>query len=143
MTKFIIDKIVVKIGHLRQYLAYLNKIKAMALSQKEYNANFLIFGNTERYIQLSVQCLMDICHLILVERGLKIPADTGDVFSILRKDRIISEKTASNLIKMVGMRNILVHEYGEIDNEKVYDVLKNKLKDFEIFEKEILKYLNK
>jgi uncharacterized protein YutE (UPF0331/DUF86 family) len=79
----------------------------------------------------------------LSERGLKIPAESREAVSILRKDRIISEKTASNLIKMIGMRNILVHEYGEIDNKKVYDILKNRLNDFERFEREMLKYLKK
>lgn len=143
MTKFIIDKIVVKIGNLRQYLAYLRNIKSEVSSQKKYNGDFRIFGNTERYIQLSVQCLIDICHLILSERGLKIPAESREAVSILRGNRIISEKNASNLVKMIGMRNILVHEYGEIDNKKVYNVLKNRLKDFEIFEKEIIKYLGK
>jgi uncharacterized protein YutE (UPF0331/DUF86 family) len=143
MTKFIIDKIVVKIGNLRQYLSYLRKIKSEVSSQKKYNGDFRIFGNTERYIQLSVQCLIDVCHLILSERGLKIPAESREAVSILRGNRIISEKNASNLIKMIGMRNILVHEYGEIDNKKVYNVLKNRLEDFEIFEKEIIKYLGK
>lgn len=40
--------------------------------------------------------------------------------------------------RMKGLRNILVHEYGRIDDELVYEVLKNKLDDFDVFKKEIL-----
>ncbi len=38
-------------------------------------------------------------------------------------------------------RNILVHEYGRIDNAIVYEVITERLGDFEVFKKEILKVL--
>jgi len=31
---------------------------------------------------------------------------------------------------MIGFRNILVHDYAEIDHQIVYDVLQNQLPDF-------------
>jgi len=42
-----------------------------------------------------------------------------------------------------GFRNILVHEYGEIDRKKVYEVLQNQVKDLEEFKKEILKFIER
>ena len=44
---------------------------------------------------------------------------------------------------MKGFRNILVHRYGEIDDDIAYEEIKNGLKDFEEFEKEIESFLEK
>ena len=37
------------------------------------------------------------------------------------------------LIKMTGFRNIIVHDYEDIDYEIVYNILHNKLSDVERF----------
>ena len=45
-----------------------------------------------------------------------------------------------NILKnMKGFRNILVHKYGVINDELVFEVLSEKLEDFEKFKQEILK----
>jgi len=41
---------------------------------------------------------------------------------------------------MKSFRNILVHKYGEIDGELVFEDLSN-LEDFEKFKEEILKFM--
>ena len=42
---------------------------------------------------------------------------------------------------MAGFRNLLVHEYMEIDRHRVYAVLENDLGDFEKFIKAVSKLL--
>lgn len=42
---------------------------------------------------------------------------------------------------MKGFRNILVHEYGEVDDRIVYEAVKARLIDFELFKREIMKTL--
>lgn len=41
------------------------------------------------------------------------------------------------------MRNVLVHGYARVDNEKIYAILKNHLDDFEDFKKAVLIILKK
>ena len=43
--------------------------------------------------------------------------------------------------EMKSFRNILVHRYGEIEDEIAYEEIKNGLEDFEKFEKEIEEFL--
>ena len=43
---------------------------------------------------------------------------------------------------MVGFRNILAHDYAEINYDIVYDVLQNKLSDIEEFIQQIKDKLN-
>jgi uncharacterized protein YutE (UPF0331/DUF86 family) len=45
------------------------------------------------------------------------------------------------LKRMKGLRNILVHEYGRIDERLVFEILKNNLSDFVSFKQEILQFL--
>ena len=47
------------------------------------------------------------------------------------------------LKKMKGFRNILVHRYAEVDDELVFEFLRNDIKDFELFKKEVLAFLKK
>ena len=50
-------------------------------------------------------------------------------------------RLSKRLAPMAGFRNILVHEYLEIDRHRVYRVLKNDLSDFERFIKAVSKLL--
>lgn len=44
---------------------------------------------------------------------------------------------------MKGFRNILVHKYGEVDDDLVYENLSDRLGDFELFIKEVLIFLKR
>ncbi len=44
---------------------------------------------------------------------------------------------------MVGFRNLIIHMYEKIDNRIVFQVYKTKLKDFDQFVAEIVKYLKR
>ena len=47
---------------------------------------------------------------------------------------------ADMLLDMKGFRNILVHKYGEVDDELVFENL-SELENFEKFKEEILKFI--
>ena len=42
---------------------------------------------------------------------------------------------------MLGLRNILVHEYGKIDRKLIYEILQNRLGDLEDFKKQIINFI--
>ncbi len=66
-----------------------------------------------------------------------------DIITILEKKKILSDKLISKVRGMKGFRNILVHKYGEIDDHRAYASLKEELKDFGLFEKEVKQSLKK
>lgn len=69
----------------------------------------------------------------------RIVADLGlgevnwysDIAAIMEEKKFISVDLREKWIRMVGFRNILVHDYLEVDREIVYDVLQNRLGDLE------------
>lgn len=143
MSNITRQKILEKIENLIEYLGYLNLLKKEAQTEKSFLSDFHLFGNTERYLQLCVQIIIDVCHLTIIDLGLKRPADNYEAISILYGKKIFSDKLSSSLTKMIGLRNILVHEYGKIDRKKIYKILKENLNDLEEFRKAVSKYLRK
>ena len=44
---------------------------------------------------------------------------------------------------MKGMRNLLVHEYGRIDDELVFETVRDRFADFDTFRREVLDFLRR
>ena len=144
MTKITQNKIFEKLGNLDEYLGYLKSIAKETKGKKKlFVADFHYFGLAERYLQLAIQTMIDISQLVIIEKGFEKPGDSQEMISILFAKKIISEKIAANLEGIVGFRNILVHEYGKIDREKVFDYLQNRIDDIVDFKRGILRYLRK
>lgn len=141
MTKITRQKIFEKLQQLDKYLVNLKQLKEEIKDEKRFLKDFHLYGSTERYLQLSCQVIIDTLDLVIIEEGLEKPEDHQEAVSVLFNKKIISENLASRLDGIVGFRNILVHEYGKIDRKKVYQYLQERLEDFKIFKREILKWL--
>ena len=75
------------------------------------------------------------------ENDFRIPEDDEGVFEILLSKGIISERLSSKLRDAKGMRNIIAHEYGNIDDELIFEAISNELKkDVEDFIDNIEKF---
>ena len=142
MTDVTRQKIFEKLHLLDKYLVYLGKLKKEIKSKEIFLADFHLFGSVERYLQLSCQIIVDALGLVIIEENLEKPGSRMEQISLLYNNKIISESLASKLEDMAKFRNILVHEYGEIDHAKVYKNFLSKIEDFQIFKKEILNWLS-
>jgi len=143
MTSLTKQKVFEKLEGFREYLGYLSQLRKESGNKKAFASDFHLFGNTERYLQLSVQVIIDIVHLLIIDLNLKRPEDNYEAISMLYGKKIISERLADKLTKMVGLWNILVHEYGKIDRTRIYQILTTQLEDLEEFQKQIISYLKK
>lgn len=80
----------------------------------------------------SIQIVVDIsCHLT-TKYNLGNPSTYAECVEFLKKYKYINEDLANKLIGMVGLRNILVHEYINVDITKLYGLLDN-VNDFKEF----------
>ena len=141
MTSLTKQKIIEKLENFQEHMKYLYQLEKEAKNQELFLNDFHLFGSTERYLQLSVQSIVDICHLIVIDLDLKRPQDNYEAISILFEKKVISENLAQNITKMLGLRNILVHEYGKIDRKLIYEILKNRLEDLEDFKEQIINFI--
>jgi uncharacterized protein YutE (UPF0331/DUF86 family) len=81
--------------------------------------------------------------LLVAGLRLGLPGDEDDLFEKLAQQAVISQPVASTLKRMKGLRNLLVHEYSRINDEIVFDTVRQRLGDFDVFKREILSYLRK
>ncbi|MCL4492437.1 MAG: DUF86 domain-containing protein [Nitrospirae bacterium] len=128
-----------KKSSIRKYLKILQRYKKYA--KKEIEDDIDIRGAMERYLYLAIQSTIDLAEAIIAYKNFRKPTTMTEVFYILNEEGLISGGLTKELAKMVGFRNVIAHDYEKIDYDIVLDVLQNKLKDIEIFLKEISKKL--
>ena len=95
----------------------------------------------ERLLQVSIETTIDICSLLVAGLRLGLPGEENDLFEKLVDRGVISHPMADLLPRMKGMRNILVHEYGRVDDELIFETVGHRLGDFDAFRREILAFL--
>ena len=95
----------------------------------EYKENLEIKAICERYVEKIVESLIDLAVLIIKYLKLESPEDDDKSFVILSKNNIISEELSKKLSDAKGMRNIIAHKYGEIDDEIVFDAINNEIEN--------------
>jgi uncharacterized protein YutE (UPF0331/DUF86 family) len=129
------ERILVKIDRLDVYLSELQDIMP-----ENYEAYQKIEKKRacERLLQVSIESVLDICAQIVIELRLGLPSEEDDIFEKLEQAKIITSETEETLKRMKGFRNILVHEYGRIDDRLVYNLLTNNIDDFKAIRKEII-----
>ena len=130
-----------KLQRLKEYVGYLKGYQKYPL--EELLADHTLQGAVFHYLQLSIESMLDIGELIISEQGFSKPEESRAVFKILAQHRVIPKKFAEKIAPIAGLRNILVHEYSDVDIKKVYGHLKNDLKDFDSYAKHIAKFIRK
>jgi len=112
--------------------SYLEELKSIELSSlDEYRDSIEKKRACERLLQILIEVIVDICYLLFQEKKMGVPKDDDSVISELNKKKVINKDVKDLITKLKGFRNILVHKYGTIDDELVYENLKENLGDFE------------
>lgn len=113
----------------------------MLPEKDEYLLDLIRRRACERTVESAIESLIDISAMIVSIEQLGLPADEASIFDMLVNKTILSKEIAENLKDMKGFRNILIHRYGNVDDELVYNYLTTCLNDFDEFEKEIKTYM--
>ena len=97
----------------------------------------------EHGLQTSSQIVLAIGNHLLADLGENNVEDYSSVIVRLGTTGILPIEFADKIRPMAGFRNLLVHEYAEVDLKEVHRTLRDRLGDFENFGKHIEAYLSK
>lgn len=133
--------ITTKLSKMREYQRFLKEMQTT--SMENFTSDFKVRGAVERYLQVSIECIVDIGNEIISSLQLRRPERYRDIPYILAEAKIIPKTFAETIASMIGFRNLLVHDYASINIGLVYEFLQTKLPDFEAFSKHVAKWLEK
>lgn len=134
-----IDKINLRIEKLKEYINSLKRLKGVTAKDLVGDEDKRL--KAERLLQLAIEACIDIAELIIVDQRLRAPTDAAQAIEILGEEKMINSSFAKSFAKAVGFRNILVHDYIDINYEEVADKINNRLSDFDRFAQEVAKFL--
>jgi uncharacterized protein YutE (UPF0331/DUF86 family) len=89
-------------------------------------------------IQRACEAALDMGHHLIRRHRLGIPQGARDVFERLHRAGWIDEGLASAMKRMVGFRNIAVHEYQNLQLPITVDIIERHLDDFLAFSRTLL-----
>ncbi len=129
-----------KTKDIENYLSELEEI--FPDSFEIYENDNVIRAACERYFEKIVEAMTDLGYLILKENNFELPEDDLGVFEILLENKIIDSGIASRMRQAKQMKNFISHQYGFVDDERVYETISEELfKDCELFLKQVEKFL--
>jgi len=110
----------------------------------EYNADQQnLFGNLTKQdsiilnLQRAVEMSVDLAMYLVRKTHLGVPQSSREAFELLHRAGLIKEGTLDRMKRMVGFRNIAVHDYTRLDLTIVQAVIESHLQDFESYLDEI------
>ena len=108
----------------------------------ENNANNLNDYTKQDSIVLNLQraceACLDMAMYIVSTRRLGVPQVKREAFELLYRNNLIDKEMYINMKNMVGFRNIAIHDYKNIDDEVLIDILDNHLEELRSFSKVML-----
>lgn len=131
------ESVEARLSRLAQLLAELERIRIEGRSA--YDADLRAHLATQRALQLAIQTCIDIGAHLIAERDLEMPSDYRGVFTVLQSLGL-SAQLAERLASAAGLRNILVHDYLDIDDDLIWNALEDldDLRSFAAFASSLL-----
>ena len=71
-----------------------------------------------------------------------MPETEESILNNLKKNKILPLNIINLIQEMKKFRNLLVHKYGEIDDEQAYETIKQGINDFNNIIEEIEKFID-
>lgn len=122
-----------KLIKLEEYIKDLNEYQDIEATK--YKEDKILQRYLERTLHLAIESILDIGNHIISDERLGSPNNNADIIRILSKNDIIKQNK-DRYIQMAKFRNVIVHDYTDIDEDIVLNILKNGLNDL----KEIFKW---
>lgn len=90
-------------------------------------------------LQRACQAAIDIAMHLVQIHGLGVPQESRDAFAFLIDAGLLDEELGDRLMRMVGFRNVAIHEYQRLNLDVVKAILDDRLYDLRSFAQVVLK----
>lgn len=116
-----------RLSGLEEYLEHLERLGQH--DHVTFNQTPEYYGSAERFLQLAIEAVNDMAGHIIAEMELGTVDQYRDLAAHFHNQGWIEDEMLEKWIKMIGLRNILVHDYLEVDRTMIHQVLQEDLED--------------
>jgi len=100
-------------------------------------------ASAKYFLIVSIEAAIDMCNHLISKNRFRVPEDYADTFKVMEEAGVISGEFVERLREMAKFRNRLVHIYWEVDDEVVYEILREDIQDIINFVDILMKFLSK
>jgi uncharacterized protein YutE (UPF0331/DUF86 family) len=119
--------------------------RCIARARQEFEASSGNFLNNLSHqdaailnLQRACEAALDMAQRIISQNGWGIADSSKDLFALLHRRQALSAELAASLVRMVGFRNLAVHDYQELDIAIVQAIIQNQSQDLLDFSEQML-----
>ncbi len=128
-----------KMNQIRWYLREVEPI--LQESTSTITTEMQKLRSVERLLQLIVDTAIDINTHIITHSDFSIPDDYESTFITLGEKKVLPMEFALKIAPSVGLRNRVVHKYGEINLKRMVDEIKENIDDYPEYLKHLEQFL--
>ena len=120
-----------KISSMNKHLDRVKKQSALPLDRflSSPDAQDIVLFN----LHLAVQSCIDMAAHIVSEQGLGVAGSTSELFYFLEEQGVLDAVLCEKMTRAVGLRNLIVHEYGRLDMAQIHAACRHDVQDLSDF----------
>jgi uncharacterized protein YutE (UPF0331/DUF86 family) len=116
-----------KITSLQRCVARAREARAQAGA--DFRTNYNLQDAALLNVIRACDTAIDLANMLIRRRRLGIPTESRESFGILAREQVIPSELGERLQRMVGFRNVAVHQYRDLDLDIVQAVIATNLDD--------------
>ena len=133
----LLEKVTRKFLQLDEYLGLLRSISKIPL--ESFLKDKIIIGGAKYYLQVSIECCLDVANHVIATEHFRAPRDYADSFKVLEEEGVIPSELGNRLGMAAKFRNRPVHLYGNVDDARVHQFMKGDLLDLFNYKSAVLR----
>ena len=141
VLRFDKDKITKLSSEIFNALEKLNELSL--LSKDDFLSDAHRIASAKYFLIVSIESAIDLCNHIISRNRLRVPEDYADTFKVMGEIGVFSKDFVERLMEMAKFRNRLVHIYWEVDDEVIFEIIREDVKDIEEFVEKFMRFLSK
>jgi len=126
------ERMMAKISYIREQTISIKGLLDSEKKEEVLEDPWLIKG-LKYSLQTAIEAIIDLAYHIAAKKFGHAPGDAREALRILLEAGLITRENWPVYSAMIGFRNRIVHGYQEVSSERIYEMARNELADFEKF----------
>jgi len=82
---------------------------------------------------VAIEAMTDVAEHVIASEGLRPATSFADSFRSLAEAEWLDDELATTLAEAARFRNLLVHQYADVDDDRVVEILRTRMNDLDRF----------